>query len=35
MAWALAFLGYTMQQEPKAAQVLAERALALFCEMTK
>jgi tetratricopeptide (TPR) repeat protein len=33
MAWALVFLGYTMQQEPEAAQVFAERALALFCEL--
>jgi tetratricopeptide (TPR) repeat protein len=33
MAWALAFQGYTMQQEPEAAMAIAEESLALFREM--
>jgi predicted ATPase/DNA-binding CsgD family transcriptional regulator len=33
MAWALTFLAYSLQQEPQAAHLLAERALALFREL--
>jgi tetratricopeptide (TPR) repeat protein len=33
IAWALIFLGYTMQQEPLAAMPLAEEGLALFRDL--
>ena len=33
MAWALAFQGYSMQQEPEAAMTIAEESLALFRAM--